>query len=66
MQLILRELVNMKRIFSPMLSIGLIIVGVYTVVDRFIISISDWLAIPLLVLAIGLIILDGFKTIKKK
>lgn len=55
----------MKRTFSPMLSIGLIIVGTYTIIERFITPISDWLAIPLLVVAIIMIVIGALKTNEK-
>lgn len=56
----------MKKTFSPMLSIGLIIVGTYTIIERFITPISDWLAIPLLVVAIIMIVIGALKTNEKK
>jgi len=52
----------MKKAISPLLGIGLLIFAVYTIVQRFITPISDWLAIPLLVVAIVLIIVGGLKT----
>lgn len=56
----------MKKTISPLLGIGLFIFAVYTIVQRFITSISDWIAIPLLVVAIVLIIVGGLKTKEKK
>ena len=56
----------MKKTISPLLGIGLLIFVVYNIIERFIIPISDWLAIPLLVAAIVLIIVGGLKTKDKK
>ncbi len=57
---------KMKKRISPMLGIGLLIYVAYTIIDRFIIRISDWLAIPLLLVGIVLIIAGGLKTKEEK
>lgn len=51
----------MKKTTSPMLRIGLLIFIVLTIIERFIVSISDWVAIPILVVAIILIFAGGIK-----
>jgi hypothetical protein len=55
----------MKKTISPLLGIGLLIFVVNTIVERFITSISDWIVIPMLVVAIVLIIVGGLKTKEK-
>ena len=50
---------------SPYLVIGLLIFAVYTIINRFIVQLSDWLAIPLLLAAIVLIIAGGLKSKRK-
>lgn len=50
-----------KKTISPILRIGLFIFIMLTIIERFIVSISDWVAIPLLVVAIILIIVGGLK-----
>ncbi len=49
-----------------MLLIGLLIFTGYVIIERFITPISNWIAIPLLVAAIILIIIGGLKTNAKK
>lgn len=49
----------MKKIISPLLEIGLLIFVVSTIVEIFITPIPYWIAIPLLVVAIVLIIVGG-------
>jgi len=56
----------MERKISPLLEIGLLIGIATTLVQRFITPISDWIAIPLLVVAIVLIIIGGLKAKDKK
>ena len=57
----------MKKTISPLLlGIGLLIFVVITIVQRFIKTISDWIAIPLLVVAIVLIIVGGLKIKERK
>jgi hypothetical protein len=51
----------MKKTISPMLGIGLLIFVAFTIIERFITPISDWLAIALLVVAIILITVGGLK-----
>jgi hypothetical protein len=55
----------MKKTISPLLGIGLLIFVVNTIVERFITPISDWIVIPMLVVAIVLIIVGGLKTKEK-
>ena len=57
--------VKVKKTISPLLKIGLLIFVVITIVQRFITPISDWIAIPLLIVAIVLIFVGGFKTKEK-
>jgi hypothetical protein len=52
----------LKKAISPSLGIGLLIFVVITIVQRFIMPMSNWIAIPLLVVAIVLIIVGGLKT----
>jgi len=56
----------MERKISPVLEIGLLIGIATALVQRFITPISDWIAIPLLVVAIVLIIMGGLKAKDKK
>jgi len=56
----------MKKTISPLLKMELLIFLVNTIVQRFIIPISDWIAISLLMVAIVLIIVGGLKTKEKK
>ena len=56
----------MKRKISPLLKIGLLIGVATTLVQRFITPISNWIAIPLLVVAIVLIIIGGLKAKDEK
>lgn len=51
----------MKKTISPILGIGLLIFLVYTVLNRFVTPLSDWIAIPVLLIAIILIIVGGLK-----
>ena len=53
----------MKKTVSPILGIGLIIFIILTIIERFIVSISDWVAIPLLVVAIIFIVVGGLKSV---
>lgn len=55
----------MKKTISPLLQIGLLIFAVNMIVQRFITPISEWIAIPLLLVAIGLITVGGIKTKEK-
>lgn len=51
------------------LLIGLIIFGVYMIIDKFIMPISVWIAVPLLIISVVLILYGGLKpksTIDKK
>jgi len=51
----------MKKTISPILGIGLLVFLAYTIVNRFITPLSDWIAIPVLLIAIALIIVGGLK-----
>lgn len=51
----------MKKGFTPFMFVGLAIIAVYIVVDRFITTIDAVLAIPILLFAIGMIVIDGVK-----
>lgn len=55
----------MKTI-SPLLGIGLLILAVNIIIERFVTPISDWIAIPLLLFAIIFIIIGGLKAKKIK
>lgn len=51
------------------LLLGLIIFGVYMIIDKFIIPISVWIAVPLLIISVVMILYGGLKpksTIDKK
>jgi len=52
---------TMKKTISPILGIGLLVFLAYTIVNRFITPLSDWIAIPVLLIAIALIIVGGLK-----
>lgn len=56
----------MKKTISPILGIGLLIFAMYNIIIRFIMPISDWIGIPLLLVAIVLITVGGLKTKEKK
>lgn len=56
----------MKKTISALFGIGLFMFVVITIVQRFITPVSNWIAIPLLVVAIFLIIVGGLKTKEKK
>ncbi|MDF2685324.1 MAG: hypothetical protein K0S55_505 [Clostridia bacterium] len=56
----------MKRTISPLLGMGLLIFALLTIIERFIVPISNFIAIPLLIAAIVLIIIGGFKNNGKK
>ena len=56
----------MKKTISPLLGIGLLICAIYMVVEIFITTISIWIAIPVLVVAIVLLLIGGFKKKVKK
>ncbi len=45
--------------------IGLLIIVTIIITERFIVQISDWIAIPLLLAALGLIIAGGIKNKEK-
>ncbi len=51
----------MKWTISPLLAAGLILFVACTVVDRIIVRVPDWLAIPTLVVAVVLIVLGGLR-----
>lgn len=51
------------------LLLGLIIFGVYMIIDKFIMPISVWIAVPLLIISVIMILYGGLKpksTIDKK
>lgn len=52
----------MKKAISPILGIGLLVFAIQTIIDRFVTPVSDWIAIPILVVAIIFIIVGGLKT----
>lgn len=56
----------MKKTISPLLRLGLLIFVLQTIIDRFITPVSDWVAIPVLVVAIVLIVVGGLKTREQK
>lgn len=51
----------MKWTISPLTGVGLVVFVVYTVVERLVVHLPDWLAIPALVIAVVLIILGGLR-----
>lgn len=56
----------MKLRFSPYLAAGILILAVYLIVDRFIQPIVPVIAIPVLLLSIVLIFIDGIRKRQKK
>jgi hypothetical protein len=52
----------LNKTLSPVLIIGLLIFVGYVIIETFIMPLSYWIAIPLLVFAIILIIIGGLKT----
>jgi len=56
----------MKKIISPMMRVGILIVVAYIIIERFIIPIPDLIAIPLLLVSIILVVVGGFKMKKVK
>lgn len=51
----------MPKEFTPLVKIGLLIVVVTLITDRFITEVPDIIVIPVLVLAIVLILIGGWK-----
>ncbi|MDX9799393.1 MAG: hypothetical protein RBT05_11110 [Bacteroidales bacterium] len=56
----------MNKTISAPLGIGLLIFVLIMIVQRFFTPISDWIAIPLLIVGIILIIIGGLKTREEK
>lgn len=56
----------MKKTISPLLVMGLLIVAAYSTMERFFTPIPNWLAIPLLVVSIVLIVAGVLKPRKEK
>lgn len=52
----------MKKTIAPLLGIGLLIFLAYIIANRFIVELSDWVAIPILLIAIILIVIGGLKS----
>ncbi len=44
---------------KPLLGIGLLVFLAYSIIDRFITPLSDWIAIPMMLIAVVLIIVGG-------
>ncbi len=44
---------------KPLLGIGLLVFLAYSIIDRFITPLSDWIAIPMMLIAVVLIIIGG-------
>lgn len=53
--------IKLNKRISPVLGAGLVIFVVYQIIQRFVIKLSDWIAIPVLVVASILIIIGGLK-----
>jgi hypothetical protein len=51
----------MQKNISPILVIGLIISTIYIIINRFIVSIPDFVAIPVLLIDIVLIVVGIFR-----
>ncbi|WP_268049421.1 hypothetical protein [Clostridium ganghwense] len=47
---------------SPLLNIGLLMFVIYVLIDKFIAPLSDWIAIPALLIAIALIIIGRLRS----
>jgi hypothetical protein len=56
----------MKKTISPTLGIGMLIFLAYTITQRFITPLSDWIAIPWVLTAVVFIVIGGLKTKKDK
>ena len=52
---------HMKKTISPILVAGLFIFVLLNITERFITPVSNWVAIPILIISIILVILGGFK-----
>ena len=52
----------MKKNISPWLCIGLIVLLVYELVHRFIVPLSDWVAIAALLVSVVLIVRGGLQS----
>jgi len=53
----------MKKTLSPILIIGLLINAIYIITNRFIVVLPDWIAIPVLLVDIVLILVGIFISI---
>lgn len=53
----------MKKTTSPILRIGLLMFIILSLTERFIIPVPDWLAIPILILAVALVLKGGSKKV---
>jgi len=53
----------MKNNMSPVTVIGTLILAVYIIIDKFIVQLPNWVAIPVLVIAVALLC---FGLIKRK
>ena len=54
-----------KKTVSPILIIGLLLYVAYSIIDRFITPLPDWIAIPVMLIAVVLIIIGVFKMRKQ-
>ena len=50
-----------KKKISPIWIIGLLLYVAYSITDRFITPLSDWIAIPVMIVAVVLIIIGVLK-----
>ena len=54
-----------KKTVSPILIIGMLLFVAYSVTDRFITPLSDWIAIPMMLIAVILMIIGVLKMRKR-
>jgi len=54
-----------KKKISPIWIIGLLLYVAYSITDRFITPLSDWIAIPVMIVAVVLIIIGVLKMRKR-
>ncbi len=57
---------NMKKTISPLIKIGLLINTAIIIIERFVTPISNWIAMPLLIAGIVLVIMGGLEDKKEK
>ena len=56
---------KMKKTVSPIWIVGLLLYLAYSITDRFITPLPDWIAIPVILIAVVLIIIGVLKIRKR-